>query len=666
MSKPTLTSLEESLRQLGMSHAAQRLSDLLTLAAARQLGHEEFLGHLLGQELDGREAIRIEKARRRASFPFVRTIEDFDFANQTDRRVTSLGGSLEREFVEHGRCVVLSGKAQSGKTHLAVAIGDRQLRHGFEVRFVTAGALIAELVAADQKGRMYKAVASWAEPDLLIIDDFAGIAYGKEASERLFEVIHERHVKRRSMIVTSSKDLSAWPQTIGDATLAQGLLDRLLERGRHIQLDGGKARDLLDDESGIPIGMSRPASQVGYEEIVISQQGPDALPPPPTVPPPPAPERADSVFVEPERRLVRYTPAQLAVARAENEYVAKKQSEIPTIPPSEVPTKLLSPEEVVVSLPEHERDIGREVEGYVVTRMLGAGGLGIVYVGMDPETRGEVAIKILKRTQARNKDIRNRFLLEAQIPRLVKHANVIQIFACGEMADARPYYVMELLDGQNLRDRMQVSTPLTVHDALRVFIDMADALRVVHKRGIVHRDLKPENVFLTFYASGQVVAKVMDFGIARVPLKIAGVDIESAPLLTVGTPRYMSPERMLGEEGDARTDLYALGLVMYEVFTHGEWPWDVDMNDVVAQREAHLDKRPRPSNRLQKIGPRLQKLVMRCLEKDPARRPQSADEVKVELVALAGELPRRFAYSSDGGGGGGDVLSRLRRFIPRA
>ncbi len=660
MSKSTLVSLEESLRQLGMGHAAERLGDLLTQAAEKRLPAEEFLASLLGQELDGREASRLAKARRRASFPFHRTIEDFDFANQTDRRVASLGGSLDREFVEHGRCLVLSGKAQSGKTHLAVAIGDRQLTHAFEVRFVTAGALIAELAAADGKGRLAKAIATLVDPDLLVIDDFAGIAYGKDASERLFQVIHERHIKRRAMIVTTSRDLSAWPQTIGDARLAQGILDRLLERGRHIQLDGGKARDLVDD-SGIPIGMSRPVSQVAYEEIVISRE-PDTLPPPPT-PPPSDTAQAASAFVEAARDVVPYTQAQRAVARAESHSLARKQSEIPTIPPSEMPGDLLGDEVAGAgTLPEHERDIGLDVEGYVVTRMLGAGGLGIVYVGMDPETRGEVAIKILRRAQAKNRDIKNRFLLEAQIPRLVKHANIIQIFACGEMADERPYYIMELLDGQSLRDRMQVSTPLTVHDALRVFVDMADALRVVHKRGIVHRDLKPENVFLTFYASGQVVAKVMDFGIARVPLKIAGVDIEARPLLTVGTPRYMSPERMLGEEGDSRTDVYALGLMMYEVLTHGEWPWEVEINDVVAQREAHLDRRPRPSHRLQKIAPRLHRLVMGCLEKDPAKRPQTADEIKAELVSLAGELPKRFSYSSENN----DVLSRLRRFIPHA
>ncbi len=607
MSKPAPTALEGRLRQLGMGHAADHLGDLLTRAADEHLSHEELLGRLLGLELDGRDLARLEKARRRASFPFVRTFEDFDFANQTDRRVSSLGGSLERAFIEHGRCVVLSGKSQSGKTHLAVAIGDRQLRHGFEVRFVTAGALIAELTAAERKGRMQKAVAAWTEPDLLIIDDFAGIAYGRDASERLFEVIHERHVKHRSMIVTSSRDLAGWQQTIGDAQLAVGLLDRLLERGRHIQLDGGKARDLVD-EHGIPIGMSRPLAQVAYEELVISNE-PDAL----------VASSADTGLV-----------------------AAGGQGEVP----------------------EHERDLGGEVAGYVITRMLGAGGLGIVYVGMDPQTRAEVAIKISKRAQAKNRDIQQRFVLEAQIPRLIKHANIIQILACGELADGRAYYVMELLDGQPLRDRMQLPVPLTAHEALRIFIDLADALRVVHKRGIVHRDLKPENVFLTSYASGPVVAKLVDFGLARVPLQIAGVDLESRSLLTVGTPRYMSPERMLGEEGDERTDLYALGLILYEVFTHGDWPWEVDENDVVAQRAAHLAQRPRPSPMLQKIGPRLHALVMRCLEKDPAKRPQSADEVKTELVALQGELPKRFGHSK--GGGGGDVLSRLRRFIADA
>jgi serine/threonine-protein kinase len=675
--------LHDLLRELRLHHAARECERLAARAAAENWTHLEFLAALAKEEVARRDRTRVERMRRNARFPFLKTIEEFDFSNQPDRRLSSISNILAPDFVSDGRCLVLTGKPGSGKTHLAIGIAERAIQNGFEARYVTASSLLDELREGDAKNRRSKAFLRYAEPDILVIDELAGIAVDAVSGQRLLDLVHERHLRRRSMIVTTTKDLPDWSAAFGEPAKAAAIIDRLLERGRLIRLEISRAPQV--DEHGIPLGfqgqpddvVSQPYAGFTIEAVRIPEPAP--LPSPPVALPPrqlratPLPMlgaamRSDSVFVEPEaviaasRRLAP-PPGRDALATPAEPGLVLPPSQVPTeVPPQRDQRPLAERHDSLSGVPEHEMDLGMQIDDYTITRLLGTGGIGNVYVGVDGETRGEVAIKILQRAQAHNVDIRTRFLLEAQIPRLVKHRNIIQIIATGLLPDERPFYVMELLDGQSLRDRLYVNTPLTVHDALRIFVDVADAMRAIHKRRIVHRDLKPENIFLTFYASGQVVAKIVDFGIARVPLKIAGVDIDSKPLLTVGTPRYMAPERLVGGEGDARTDIYALGLIMYETFTGGDWPWDVEMNDVVSQRQAHLDRRPQPSTRLAKIGPRLQKLVMRCLEKDPSRRPATADEIKDELIKLSTELPKRYSYSSDGG----NVIEKLRRLIPRA
>ncbi len=646
------TWLEQTLHQMGLTHAARRIGELRARATVEGWSIDDALVYLLGEEAAGREAARIEIFRQRAGFPFARSLAEFDFTGQTDRRVANLGGALEPDFIRSGRSLVLSGRSQSGKTHLAVAIADRAIKNGFEARFFTADGLIMAL--ADE-ATLADRLADLSMVDLLVIDDLAGVAYGPAAVERIFTVIHARHLQRRSIIVTSTREPEAWGERLGSPAVAEGIRDRLLERGRHVRLVAGVAppRRRVDSQ-GIPI-RTPSVVHASYDlTLVVPEDVLDLSPQGSSQPSAPAQTPMGLVpYTTPQRGLQAMPMHELI--RAEP---AGREADV--VPQSQIATQVL-PSDPGAGRPEHERDIGHVIEGYLVTRLLGAGGLGLVYVGMDARTRGEVAIKLLKREYVRHRDIKTRFLLEAQIPRLLKHQNVIQIFTGGQLPDGRPYYVMELLEGQSLRDRLQAATPLTVPDALRIFIDIADALRVVHKRGIVHRDLKPENLFLTFYASGQVVAKVMDFGIARVPLKIEGVDLDAAPLRTGGTPRYMAPERLRGEEGDTLVDLYALGLIMYEVFTQGGWPWDLEAEETAAQQEAHLSRKPRTSSRLQKCGPRLTALVMRCLEKDATARPQTADEVKAELVAAAAELPRRFAHSTDDIA---DVLARLRRINP--
>ncbi len=325
--------LDQRLKQLGLDHAADGLQGLLDAVRTERLSPLDLLDRLLDHELQAREAARREHGRRRAGFPVLRTLEEFDFANQTDRRVSSLGGSLERDFVAQGRCLVLSGRSQSGKTHLAIAIGDRQLAHDFDVRFVPLEGLLADLATAESDGRLHQAVAAWCEPELLVVDDLGSLFVDAQATRRLFEVVHARHVKRRSMVVTTTRDPADWAETLGEPTLAQGIVRRLLERGRHIKLERGHARGVVD-EWGIPIGVARPVAQVAYEELVIMDE-PDWLPPPPLPGvPTPAPMRAPLTLV----------------GRAAPESA---------LAPSQIPT--------VVGLPEHLADRPRRLAraGYV-------------------------------------------------------------------------------------------------------------------------------------------------------------------------------------------------------------------------------------------------------------------------------------------------------------
>ena len=315
------SSLDQRLKQLGLDHAAAGLQGLLDSVRSERLSPLDLLDRLLDHELDAREAERLECRRRGAGFPCLRTLEEFDFAHQTDRRVSSLGGSLEREFVAQGRCLVLSGRSQSGKTHLAIAIGDRQLAHDFDVRFITAAGLLADLATAEAAGRLHEAVSEWCEPALLVVDDLGSSFVDAQATRRLFEVVHARHVKRRSMIVTTTRDPADWAETLGEATLARGIAQRLLERGRHVKLERGSARSVLDDR-GIPIGFARPLTQVAYEELVITDE-PDWLPPPPLPAlPTPAPRSAPLALVA--RPSPHLAPSQIPTVVGLPEHLASR------------------------------------------------------------------------------------------------------------------------------------------------------------------------------------------------------------------------------------------------------------------------------------------------------------------------------------------------------
>jgi DNA replication protein DnaC len=177
-----------------------------------------------------------------AGFPFPKTIDDFDFTYQSTVRLPLVGSYLSADFVTEGRSLILHGKPGRGKTHLAVAIAYRAIQNGFDALFVTAAALIEELSVASRQGRLREGVTSYTHPHVLVVDEVGYLAYGDEAANVLYHVVNQRHLKRRAMIFTTNKPLDAWGQVLHDQDLAAAIVDRILERGRLLKLDGPSLR----------------------------------------------------------------------------------------------------------------------------------------------------------------------------------------------------------------------------------------------------------------------------------------------------------------------------------------------------------------------------------------------------------------------------------------
>jgi serine/threonine protein kinase len=259
--------------------------------------------------------------------------------------------------------------------------------------------------------------------------------------------------------------------------------------------------------------------------------------------------------------------------------------------------------------------LGTEVGNYVLVQRLGEGGMGVVYRAVQPRIGAEVAIKVLHGAPGGE-----RFLLEAQAVNRVRHPSLIKILDTGYLADRRPYLVMELLDGMSLNDAVGViAPPLAAHVAANVL----DALAAVHCEGIVHRDLKPPNVFLA--ADGRVV--VLDFGIA----KLTDGEIVTHSSGLVGTPEYMAPEQIRARPLDGRTDVYAVGVMLYEAIT-GRRPFAAAATfDMLVQ---HLEQPPvSPREYAPNLSPQLAEVILIAMEKSPERRYQSASEMAAALRA---------------------------------
>ena len=193
---------------------------------------------------------------RRAQFPFLKTIDDFNFTFQSTVRLALLGSALSPDFVTEGRTLILLGKPGRGKTHLAVAIAYRAIQNGFDARFVTAAELIDDLSAAFRAGRLAEALVPYTHPDVLVVDEVGYLTYGTDAANMLFHVVNDRHRHQRSMVFTTNKPVTSWGRVLHDEDLAHAIVDRVLERGRILTLDGPSHRTKhlgLDDPTAVTL-----------------------------------------------------------------------------------------------------------------------------------------------------------------------------------------------------------------------------------------------------------------------------------------------------------------------------------------------------------------------------------------------------------------------------
>ena len=281
-------------------------------------------------------------------------------------------------------------------------------------------------------------------------------------------------------------------------------------------------------------------------------------------------------------------------------------------------------------------EVGQKFGPYEILGTLGGGAMGLVFRAWDRRLQREVAIKLLQENY-QMPGMRERFLQEARAASALNHPNICTIFDIGEQ-DGNPYLVMELLEGETLKERI-VRGAMTAEEILSFAMEIADALAAAHAKGIVHRDVKPANIFLVKKANGRSQAKMLDFGLAKINLTDAGrrsdrsLDLTQAGA-TVGTLSYMSPEQARGTTIDARTDLFSLGVVMYEMATR-QVPFQGATSALVfVQLLGHA---PEPVHYWNEAIPKeLDKLILKLLAKEPEDRYQTATELHRAMEKITG------------------------------
>jgi eukaryotic-like serine/threonine-protein kinase len=276
--------------------------------------------------------------------------------------------------------------------------------------------------------------------------------------------------------------------------------------------------------------------------------------------------------------------------------------------------------------------IGTTIAGrYQIEDVLGEGGMATVYRATHRLVNRPCAVKIMSQTFAGNETIRERFRREAKAAQKLAHPNIIEIFDQGDLNDGALYLVMELLEGQTLADILDHGK-VSIERALPILIQIARALARAHDLEVIHRDLKPENIYIARNADDADVVKLLDFGIAR--------SMQDSRLTgageVFGTPQYMAPERITSIEAGPSADLYALGVIMYEMLT-GRLPFDAP--DVATWFVKHMKEAPPPPRTRDPSLPQaLNDLILELLAKEPKDRPVDAHRVHSDLVAVAGAI----------------------------
>ena len=293
-------------------------------------------------------------------------------------------------------------------------------------------------------------------------------------------------------------------------------------------------------------------------------------------------------------------------------------------------------------LPDHSEPedplVGQTVDGrYLIERKLGEGGMGIVYKCKHVVLGKDLAMKVLRSDVSKDQEIIQRFRQEAQSASAIGSQHIIDISDFGTLGDGSTYFVMEYLDGKELTEIIEDPEPIPAERVIHIAKQLCDALGGAHERGIVHRDMKPDNVFLVERPNNPDFVKVLDFGIA----KVGGANSKLTKAGQVfGTPHYMSPEQCAGQSVDSRTDIYAVGVILYEMAC-GRVPFDAD--NLMGILTKHIYEQPIAPHDLPppiEVPPGLEAVIMKALCKQADLRYQTMAEVRSDLDMLeAGQTP---------------------------
>jgi serine/threonine-protein kinase len=266
---------------------------------------------------------------------------------------------------------------------------------------------------------------------------------------------------------------------------------------------------------------------------------------------------------------------------------------------------------------------GSHAGEYRIEKKIGEGGMGSVYGARHPLIGKRAAIKVIRRELSNSREAVDRFVLEAQSVNQIGHPNIVDVFGFGQLPDGRAFFVMEWLEGESLRDRLQ--RPLQFPEALEILEQIGKALQAAHEAGVVHRDLKPDNVYLQQRKGEKPTVKLLDFGLAKLTHRGDGGQQHDRTRtgVVMGTPLYLSPEQAKGAKIDAATDVYSLGAMAYEMLA-GVVPFKAD--SAVEIMAMHISRTAIPLIQMAPwVPPEIDALVAHMLEKDARNRPQTAE-----------------------------------------
>src|SRR5262245_62055889 len=284
--------------------------------------------------------------------------------------------------------------------------------------------------------------------------------------------------------------------------------------------------------------------------------------------------------------------------------------------------------------PGNDPQVGKLLDGkYRLDSYLSRGGMGAVYKATHVMLDKTVVVKLIKPELVTSAEVVRRFQREARAASNLNHPNIVAVYDLGQTDDGTLYIAMEYINGPSLKDVIRKTGSLPVPRIKSILGQVAGALALAHGHNIIHRDLKPHNVMLAKGPNGEEIAKLLDFGIAK-------TFDESATQLTqtgfaIGTPQYMAPEQAAGKEVTAQSDLYSLGVMLYEMLV-GEVPFDAPTTAAILIKQLTEDPLP-PSRRRPeaRVSPTLEAVVMRCLDKEPRRRYETADDFAAALLGAA-------------------------------